>query len=370
MDYDSRHRRRESRGDYNVELIEPDRLRRSRSAQGADSRHRRRERRGDYNVGLREPDPLHRSRSARRSGHSYHDDDAMIIQIAPHRSRSTGVPRARPDSGDYSYIVPAFSSRRERHRVRDDLDRIRYYSTSQRAPQHVRNFMAETHEVSSRSEIHPGLHGTGGAAYTSRRFRNQGPSHHEVHYQGQVEDEGQRIGNLTHELTHASIGERFGRDYVSYTNSPRREVENRRFNPAGNRMVNELDRQNQQRVPQADNAIRVQLEDLQRRTHEDNGLTSEQKRYIIERLNYGLQSPHTEFDTIINQIATRLHIWGVTSAQSKLARKIERLGSQQHSERMSGNRIVSSTIRRPTYRPGMKEVKEKKPSFLRRLFGR
>ena len=301
------------------------------------------------------------------------DSSFLSAQSSPDRSsssrRSTRISRYESD-GDSSflsaqsspYLVPENASSADRRRVRADLRTIRNHSINENAPQHIRDMMAEVIEVSPRTEIHPGLEGVGGAAYTTRRFRDGTPAHHEVHYHGQVEDEGKRTGNLVHELTHASIGESFGRDYLHYTNPPLGEVEEPEFNETRDRMTNEEARQTQRRVPEADNKIQVKLVDLQRLTHQSRVLNTEQKQWIIERLSYGIRSPHTEFDTIINQIATQLHHWGITSADSKVARRIEHYVNRLQNERMSRNRQVTSTVRRPNYRVGMAPVTDRRTS--------
>jgi len=219
--------------------------------------------------------------------------------------------------------------------------------------------MAEVVEISPRTEIHPDR---GGAAYTTRRFTNGTSPHNESHYHSHVEDEGKRIGNLVHELTHASIQENFDRDYVHYTNPPRVQVVAPRFNGAGDRMTNEGDRQAQRRVPDADHKIQVKLEDLQKLTHKSRALSKEQKQWIIERLSYGIRDPHKEFDTIINQIATQLHYWEISPAMSKVAERIEHYVTRLQGERRSGNRQVTSTRRKLTLEPGMAPVRDRRQS--------
>ncbi|TWH43503.1 hypothetical protein CAL7102_07232 [Dulcicalothrix desertica PCC 7102] len=323
----------------------------------------RRDRDDDYNVVEASP-----SYSSTRRSRRDRNEDYNVVEVSPSYSSTRRSRRDRNDDYNVVEASPSYSSTRRSRRDSDDdynvveadLGRMRSLSESNEAPGYIRNMMGELVEASGRAEIHPSQ-----AAYTIRRFNDGVPSTQEVYYHRDTEN---RLPNLAHELTHVRVQESFNRDYVNYTNPARGEVEDATFNEARDRMRNEDNRQNQRRVPKADNSIQVTLEDLQRITHEDKSLNGDQKRWIIQRLSYGMIQPHKEYDTVINQISVQLHDWEITSANSKVARKIERLATRLHNERMSGNRVISSTIRRPSFKPGMKPVEENKPSFLKHLF--
>ncbi len=247
-----------------------------------------------------------------------------------------------------------------------DLARMGDHANNTTTPQPMRNIMQELYEVGTRTALYPN---SGGAAYTSRRYRDGNFPQQESHYQGHLPDEAKRLGNLTHELTHASVQEHFSKDYVNYTNSPRVLVDAPAFNQSRERMENELVRQNQQRVPSADNAIRVKLEKLQELTLKDKHLTKEQRTEVRDKLTYGLQNPHIEFDTVINQILSWLHSWGVRSGASKLMKELESVAAKNYTERMAGNRIVPPTNKQPTLKPSTKTIGEK-PSSWKDVFRR
>ncbi|WP_292867254.1 hypothetical protein [Nostoc sp. LPT] len=228
-------------------------------------------------------------------------------------------------------------------------------------PQPMRNIMAELYQVGTRTDLYPDA---GGAAFASRKFRNETFANHEVRYHGEADkEEVDRIGNLTHELTHVSVQDKFDKDYVNYTNPPPGPVDAPTFNPNAERMQNEEDRQRQQSVSSADNAIQVKLENLQKLTLKDGCLNQEQRNQVREKLTYGIQSPHIEFDTVINQILTWLYHWGVTSDKSKLARELSNVAAQNQKERISQNRIVASTKKKPTFKPATQAIGEKPSSW-------
>ncbi|RCJ39067.1 hypothetical protein A6770_39165 [Nostoc minutum NIES-26] len=225
-----------------------------------------------------------------------------------------------------------------------DIERINQLSQDDNVPEHLRNIMTELYEVSKNTDIESQ---GGGAAYTSRKFKNGTLDKHEVKYHGHVKDEAERVGNLVHELTHRSVVDKFNTDYVNYTNPPENEVEEAKFSSNGERMTNEGKRQDQRKVQSVDNAIRVKLTSLQKLTLEDKNLSKEQKVKVRDKLTYGIQNAHKEFDTVINQISVWLHYWNITPDKSQLAQKLKEIAAQNHMERESRTRIVEAIDEQP-----------------------
>ena len=231
-----------------------------------------------------------------------------------------------------------------------DLETISKLSKGQDVPEHLQNIFKEAHDTSKDSlggELPKSVVGNPHAASTfdptTKKVIKQN-----VDYMGQENDEGQRIGNLVHELTHASVQKSFGRDYVNYTNPSSENVPEPVINDKG-RLNNEAKRQEARKNSKADNSLGVILDDLQQLAVNDKKLTDQQKTQVKEKLSYGMRNAHIEFDTVINQISVWLHYWGVNAKNSKFAERLQQVATQNYTERQSGRRNVATTDREPTY---------------------
>ncbi len=231
-----------------------------------------------------------------------------------------------------------------------DLDKIQNLSQDPKVPEHLRNILGEVHGMSQTNLGGQLPNATGGLANAGRIFDANGNlERQDVNYQGETPNEAERIANLVHELTHVSVQNSFGRDYVNYTNDGSRDPDAPNF--SNGRMINEGARQNAQKNSQADNALQVKLEDLQRAAINDKKLSNKQKSQVRDKLTYGIQNPHLEFDTVINQISVWLHYWGIKADNSDFAEQLTQVATQNYNERRDGNRVVAATNRRPTFAP-------------------
>ena len=152
----------------------------------------------------------------------------------------------------------------------------------------------------------------GGAANANRVFGDDGALQgYDVVYHGQVQDIAMRIANLVHELTHVSANENLDNNFVLYTNNAAGAdgVDQVFANDNGRRRLgNEGAFQNGVRDQGADNVLGQQLVTLNGHIAEA-GFTDQQAGQIRGRIAYGIQQPHLEYDTVINQMMVWMHFW-------------------------------------------------------------
>jgi len=114
-------------------------------------------------------------------------------------------------------------------------------------------------------------------------------------------------GNLVHELTHVAVNECFKQDFVNYRNTsaappaPEYDGEGRRKNEQQRQAKWMNDGSNQQMLGELTNLLGLAT---------GSGLPPQQLNKVVEKLRYGQMNPHTEHDTVINQILIWMFEWG------------------------------------------------------------
>jgi hypothetical protein len=114
-------------------------------------------------------------------------------------------------------------------------------------------------------------------------------------------------GNLVHELTHVAVNESFKQDFVNYRNAsaappaPDYDGEGRRKNEQLRQAKWMSDALNQQMLTELTTLLGLAT---------GAGLPPLQATKVTEKLRYGMMNPHTEHDTVINQILIWMFEWG------------------------------------------------------------
>jgi hypothetical protein len=114
-------------------------------------------------------------------------------------------------------------------------------------------------------------------------------------------------GNLVHELTHVAVNESFKQDFVNYRNAsaappaPDYDGEGRRKNEQLRQAKWMNDASNQQMLTELTTLLGLAT---------GAGLPPLQQTKVVEKLRYGQMNPHTEHDTVINQILIWMFEWG------------------------------------------------------------
>ncbi|HTT11269.1 MAG TPA: hypothetical protein VMG60_10305 [Burkholderiaceae bacterium] len=114
-------------------------------------------------------------------------------------------------------------------------------------------------------------------------------------------------GNLVHELTHVAVNESFKQDFVNYRN-PSAAPPASEYDGEGRRKNEQLrqakwmnDGSNQQMLADLTSLLGLAT---------GAGLPPLQANKVTEKLRYGMMNPHTEHDTVINQILIWMFEWG------------------------------------------------------------
>lgn len=114
-------------------------------------------------------------------------------------------------------------------------------------------------------------------------------------------------GNLVHELTHVAVNEAFKQDFVNYRNAsaappaPDYDSEGRRKNEQLRQAKWMNDASNQLMLGELTMLLGLAT---------GSGLPPLQLTKVVEKLRYGQMNPHTEHDTVINQILIWMFEWG------------------------------------------------------------
>ncbi|MCL2385505.1 MAG: hypothetical protein FWC84_06730 [Alphaproteobacteria bacterium] len=127
---------------------------------------------------------------------------------------------------------------------------------------------------------------------TARRYK--------VHYQFG------NLGNLVHELTHISVNEAYELDFINYpvpVEDLPKDLPERDIDEATGFCKNEEARQGKiQRDADWPSTLSEELKILKAKAEAASFSDSKLKQEIVTKLDYGIQWPHREFDTVINQI--------------------------------------------------------------------
>jgi hypothetical protein len=116
------------------------------------------------------------------------------------------------------------------------------------------------------------------------------------------------MGNIVHELTHVAVNEAYKQDFVNYPNMGALNVPARTYDSMGH-CTNEWDRQTKFMSDAWNSKCSAQLTQLSAWATASE-LPLDKKTAVTSKLSYGLQWPHKEYDTVINQILVWLHEWG------------------------------------------------------------
>jgi hypothetical protein len=114
-------------------------------------------------------------------------------------------------------------------------------------------------------------------------------------------------GNLVHELTHVAVNESFKQDFVNYRNAsaappaPEYDGEGRRKNEQLRQAKWMNDGSNQQMLAELTTLLGLAT---------GAGMQPLQANKVTEKLRYGMMNPHTEHDTVLNQVLIWMFEWG------------------------------------------------------------
>ena len=142
---------------------------------------------------------------------------------------------------------------------------------------------------------------TSGSAVARYDTRSGAPKSYDVRFQ--YGDSG----NLVHELTHVAVNEAFKQDFVNYRNAsatppdPDYDSEGRRKNEQLRQAKWMSDALNQQMTQELTMLLGLATA---------AGLPPMQGNKVLEKLRYGQINPHTEHDTVLNQILIWMFEWG------------------------------------------------------------
>jgi hypothetical protein len=134
-----------------------------------------------------------------------------------------------------------------------------------------------------------------------------------VAYQAANDDDALRYGNLVHELTHASVDQSYDREFVNYeadVSYKKRATTEEEWEAKGFAKENEYLLSYFSR-PEYNAHLTGILVGLSSAA-DTSGLPEDQVARIKGALMYGSKSPATEFDTVVNQSLTWMHLWGVS----------------------------------------------------------
>jgi len=116
------------------------------------------------------------------------------------------------------------------------------------------------------------------------------------------------LGNLVHELTHVAVNEAYHQDFVNYPNNGAINVPDRTYDELG-RCTNEFERQTKFMNDALNQKCAAKLTEFKIWANACE-LPLDKKSAVTSKLDYGLQWPHKEYDTVINQILVWLFEWG------------------------------------------------------------
>jgi hypothetical protein len=170
-----------------------------------------------------------------------------------------------------------------------------------------------------------------------RRFDERGSViGYDVRYQAGAQSEWQRVGNLVHELTHVAVGDAFGGDFVNYANAGKRNPPDavyRRDAAGVYRMTNEEDRQMARMNDAAMTELLRELGNL-RDLAARSGLDEEQKRFVVEKIDYGRAHITLEYDTVVNQMIVWCAYWQAPTTTTFYT-TLDRLAREAYARRQS-----------------------------------
>jgi hypothetical protein len=152
------------------------------------------------------------------------------------------------------------------------------------------------------------------------------------------------MGKLVHELTHVAVNEAYKHDFVNYPHRTAQNVPPRTYDPQG-RCTNEFDRQTKYMDDTSNSKLSGILLQLTSRANASE-LPLDKKTAVTSKLNYGMQWPLKEYDTVINQVLVWLYEWGYPIKSDKKFKKepvvntlfeeVERAVDQANQLRLAG----------------------------------
>jgi hypothetical protein len=113
-------------------------------------------------------------------------------------------------------------------------------------------------------------------------------------------------GNVLHELTHARVVEAYG-DFVNYKAAPKRPVPERKLN-VGAYCTNKEDRISALMNDDMNDQVMKDIASLKRAT-DGSRLPQGCREELHLKLDYAMQNPHTEYQTVLNQTSLWLRDW-------------------------------------------------------------
>lgn len=201
-----------------------------------------------------------------------------------------------------------------------------------------RNILAEAINSAARVRAWASVVASGNA---ERRFTTDGDvDGYILKYQADAIDATERIANFVHELTHISVQTAYDSDFVNYANPPKRAVEepqygelvdNPEFGKAVKGMRNEEKRQADRMNDKAITILDGNLQALDKLVA-SSSLTQERQNQIREKIMYGRQNPHKEYDTVVNQIYLWCKGWDADN-NTRFSRVLEAMVEDAYNRR-------------------------------------
>ena len=174
------------------------------------------------------------------------------------------------------------------------------------------------------------------SGWARRFYHADGNSYYDIAYQADGSDEAVRLGNLVHELTHCAVNEAYGADFVNYVSSVQDlsavETDSNGFvKDEALRQGRHLDMTIVSHLIENFTRLKKLL------TH--SGLSEAHKTEIGKKIDYGMTTPHLEYDTVINQIGFWCLEWGARRG-TQFSKFLDALGEDAFERRQNRNPVT------------------------------
>ena len=181
-----------------------------------------------------------------------------------------------------------------------DMAKLNRLATVAKPNSPLKSIIAESLEMVKKVNVWSNV-ATSGTAICSYDTATGKPRTYELRYQfGDT-------GNLVHELTHIAVNEAFNQDFVNYKSAAGKPPAPE-YDKAGRR-TNQADRQGKWMNDAGNSTMSLELNTLLGLAT-GAGMPPQQMMKVVEKLRYGLTSPHLEHDTVLNQIMIWMFEWG------------------------------------------------------------
>lgn len=214
-----------------------------------------------------------------------------------------------------------------------DIKEIKRLAEASSTPEHLKRVLIDLYENINDFEIGH----TDGQAYAVRKYQIDKKSYI-LKYNMRETNQMLRIGQLVHELTHGRVEKTFNRDFVNYTTDSGKAIPKISLNEEGF-VTNEEDIQNSRFEKNISLNITGILIELCNLLQKDSNISQTLKDRIKKQLEYGMQRPHLEYDTVINQIAVWLQYENTDLNKTSFGKTILIIAKKLYDERMNKTRV-------------------------------